>query len=112
VNLDRSSVKPVQFAIDINEADWPEFALLPRIGPAQAQSIVELRERLGRFRHHDELLKVKGIGPKTMAAIKPYLLPIETEPEVTMLEPRRKIQPPSRGAEPRGSGTRQAAGKE
>jgi competence ComEA-like helix-hairpin-helix protein len=79
VNIERSAVRPVRFTIDINQADWPEFALLPGIGPSKARGIIDLRERLGRFHDHDDLLKVRGIGPKTMAAMRPYLLPLESD---------------------------------
>lgn len=79
VDIDRTRPTPVRFAIDLNQAGRAEFALLPGIGEAKARRIVELRTRLGRFRQHEELLQVKGIGPKTMAAMRPYLMPLEPE---------------------------------
>ncbi|MCC7330644.1 MAG: helix-hairpin-helix domain-containing protein [Gammaproteobacteria bacterium] len=50
--------------VDINSADAPTLAReLKGIGLARAKAIVEYREKNGKFRSADELLKVKGIGP-------------------------------------------------
>lgn len=64
------------FQIDINEANWPEFTLLPDVGEVLARRIVESREVEGPFADHDDLTRVKGIGPKTLQKIRPYLRPI------------------------------------
>ncbi len=47
--------------ISINSANQRELELLPRIGPAMAERIIMARP----FMKIDDLLKVKGIGPKT-----------------------------------------------
>jgi comEA protein len=65
--------KSPQGKININtasEADWIE---LPGIGPAMAKRIIELREKNNGFKKLDDLLDVKGIGPKSFEKIKPYL---------------------------------------
>jgi competence protein ComEA len=64
------------FQVDINRAEWPELAQLPGIGITLAQRIVERRDTVGPFQDHDQLLEVRGIGPKTLEAIRPYLLPL------------------------------------
>lgn len=76
IDLDTAPRREARFRVDINRADWPELALLPHVGRVLARRIVESRERDGPFADHNELLRVKGIGPKTLARIKPYLLPI------------------------------------
>ena len=77
VDIDYVAAQPARFVVDINEAAAAEFALLPGIGKLKSLRIVELRDRKGRFRDHDELLEVKGIGPKTMERMRPYLLPFK-----------------------------------
>jgi len=50
--------------------------LLPGIGEMLARRIVESRREHGLFVDHEDLLRVKGIGPKTLQAMRPFLLPI------------------------------------
>lgn len=59
--------------IDLNRASAVELESLPGIGPALAKRIVEYRAREGPFRQVEDLLKVKGVGPKLLARIRPYL---------------------------------------
>jgi comEA protein len=59
--------------VDINRASEKELEKLPRIGPAMARRIVEERNRRGGFRRVEDLLEVKGIGPKTLETIRPYI---------------------------------------
>jgi len=64
---------PKLASIDINCASSQELQQLPRIGPAMARRIIEYRERNGPFQSYKDLLKVKGIGKKTLEKIKPYI---------------------------------------
>jgi len=73
VEFDRAPPLTVDFQIDVNAADWPEFTLLPGIGETLARRIVEHRAQHGPFRTIDQLAEVKGIGPKTLRRIRPYL---------------------------------------
>lgn len=54
----------------LNEASEQEFTRLPGVGASRAKAIFELRERLGRFRKVSDLLRVKGIGWKTLQRLK------------------------------------------
>lgn len=54
--------------IDVNTASAQALAALDGIGPQKAQAIVEYRQKHGPFKSVDELLNVKGIGEKTLAA--------------------------------------------
>jgi competence protein ComEA len=56
--------------------DWPELSQLPGIGEALARRIVESRQRDGEFVDHQELRRVRGIGPRTLERITPYLRPL------------------------------------
>ncbi len=69
----------LRFEIDINTAPWTELCELPRIGPALARRIIEQRQQQGPFRSSEDLLKVRGIGPKTLEGIRPYLAPVRSE---------------------------------
>ena len=52
--------------VDINTAASAELETLPGIGPALARKIVEFREQNGPFRTVDDLLKIRGIGEKSL----------------------------------------------
>jgi competence protein ComEA len=77
IEVDRQSRTTVPFRIDINSADWPELTLLPEIGENLAKRIVESRQTTGPFRDHDDLRRVRGIGPRTLERMRPYLEPVE-----------------------------------
>ena len=74
IDIDRADPQQVVFLVDINTAQWPELDLLPNIGETIARRIVESREADGPYIDHDDLLRVRGIGPKTLFGIRPYLL--------------------------------------
>ncbi|MCD5347326.1 ComEA family DNA-binding protein [Agromyces sp. S2-1-8] len=48
--------------VHLNTADVAELDMLPRIGPALAQRIIDWREANGPFTSTDQLLDVAGIG--------------------------------------------------
>ncbi len=66
---------PRSASIDIDRASAEELERLPGIGPALAARIIAERGAGGRFGGPDGLLRVRGIGPKTLARIRPYLTP-------------------------------------
>lgn len=68
--------------INVNTATAEEIANgVKGIGPSKAQLIVEYREANGAFAHVDELVKVKGIGIKTVDRIRSQItLQDETTP--------------------------------
>lgn len=57
----------------INRASADELADLPRVGPAIARRIVEVRSSRGPFRSEEDLMRVRGIGPKTARCIAPFV---------------------------------------
>ncbi len=58
--------------LNLNDADQAALEQLPGIGETKALRIIEYR-RNHPFRRIEELTKVKGIGRKTVARLKPYL---------------------------------------
>ena len=45
--------------------------MLPRVGKVIGQRFIELRQRLGRFDSVEQLVKVRGIGKKTLELLRP-----------------------------------------
>lgn len=56
--------------LDLNRATAADLEALPGVGPVLAGRIVAHRERHGAFRHPDELLAVRGIGPRLLARLR------------------------------------------
>lgn len=59
--------------VDLNLASAEELQAVPGIGPALSERIVRFREENGPFRRVDDLLKVRGIGEKSLEKMRPYL---------------------------------------
>lgn len=76
IDIERAEPIAVDFKIDVNKADWPEMALMPNIGEQLAKRIVTDRAERGPYRDLAELRRVRGIGPKTLESMKPFLLPL------------------------------------
>ena len=76
VEIDRAEPLAIKLQVDPNSADWPELCLLPDVGEQLARRIVADRQANGPFRDWDDLRRVRGIGPRTLEGMKPYLLPM------------------------------------
>jgi competence protein ComEA len=64
----------IQGPLDLNTATTKQLEALPGVGEHLARSIIASRNaRGGHFKSVDELLKIDGIGEKTLEKIRPYV---------------------------------------
>ena len=56
--------------VSLNSASAEQLSSLPGIGLKKAEAIVAYRELNGEFESVEELVNVKGIGPKMLAKLK------------------------------------------
>ena len=76
--------------VNINTAEGEQLQLLPRVGPALAERIINFREIHGPFKSIDELVAVRGIGESSLEQLRPYVaVNGETTLEVKIRLPRR-----------------------
>ena len=59
--------------ININTATQAQLETLPGIGPVKAAAIIAYRQEHGAFASVDDLIKVSGIGKKTLSDLRPYV---------------------------------------
>lgn len=76
VDIETAVPFEIRYQVDINAASWDELAQLPGIGEVLAGRIVESRELDGPFRDNTDLERVRGIGPRTMQRLQPFLVPM------------------------------------
>ena len=60
--------------VDINHADIQELEKLKGVGPAIAKRIIDYRNAHGRFTKPEDLINVRGIGPKTLEKMKDQIV--------------------------------------
>ena len=65
--------KPPAHPININTATAADLQQIPGIGPSTAQKILDTRKSYGTFKSVDDLLAIKGIGPKKLEKMRKYL---------------------------------------
>ena len=65
--------KPPAHPININTAGATDLQQVPGIGPSTAQKILDTRKSYGSFKSVDDLLAIKGIGPKKLEKMRKYL---------------------------------------
>jgi competence ComEA-like helix-hairpin-helix protein len=59
--------------MNLNTASARELERLPRIGPKTAVLIIAYRDEHGPFLRVADLVRVRGIGEKTLARLEPHL---------------------------------------
>lgn len=82
----------------LNESNAEELMTLKGVGEKRAADIVELRDRLGEFRKVSDLLRIRGIGWKTLRRLREQVVvdrPLPPEPEEEPKEPAKAAKEPS-----------------
>jgi len=59
--------------LDLNRARAGDLELLPGIGPKLAQRILDDRSTHGPYRSVDQLVRVRGIGRRTLQRLRPLV---------------------------------------
>lgn len=68
-----SKKKPPVHPVNLNSASALELQQVPGIGPSTADKILQMRKSYGAFKSVDDLLAIKGVGPKKLDKMKKYL---------------------------------------
>src|ERR1700751_2379728 len=66
--------KPPLKPININSASSDELQQVPGIGPSTAEKILQMRKSYGAFKSVDDLLAIRGLGPKRLEKMRRYLV--------------------------------------
>ncbi|MFO7784078.1 MAG: ComEA family DNA-binding protein [Thermodesulfobacteriota bacterium] len=59
--------------VPVNRSSAEDLTALPGIGPGLAWALVEYREHANGFDRVEDLLRVHGIGPRTLELLKPHI---------------------------------------
>ena len=59
--------------VNVNTATAEELQLLPGIGAARADALIQLRKQRGGFKSLEQLKDVKGIGDASLERLRPYV---------------------------------------
>ena len=60
--------------VNLNRAGARELERLPAIGPTMAKRIIEFRDSMGGFTRPEDLMKVRGIGPKKFNRLREHVV--------------------------------------
>ncbi len=62
-----------QAPVNLNQATANQLIALPGVGKVTAEKIIAYRTEQGPFTAVDDLLRVKGIGPKKLEKLRPLV---------------------------------------
>jgi len=65
--------KPPAQPVNLNTATSEQLQQVPGVGPATADKIVKMRKSYGPFKSVDDLLAIRGLGPKRLEKMRKYL---------------------------------------
>ena len=90
IEVDRVTPGSIAYTVDLNSAEWTELTILPGVGETLAKRIIAHRNENGPFRDFDDLRRVRGIGPRTLERLTPYLRPLPNLEATADQGPSRK----------------------
>jgi competence protein ComEA len=93
IEIERMPARQYEYRIDANSATWVEWSQIQGIGDGLARRIVGDREQNGPFNSVDDLSRVKGIGPKTLEHLRPW---VRVSDETAPSEPPKRKRAKSR----------------
>jgi competence ComEA-like helix-hairpin-helix protein len=102
VALSSANKKPPTQPININSADSSQLQLVPGIGPSTAEKILQMCKSYGAFKSVNDLMAIRGIGPKRLEKMRKYLTvgkpatPVAPTPQPINAKP--KPRPPTKSA--------------
>ena len=73
VALSSATKTPPTQPININTADSTQLQLVPGIGPSTAEKILQMRKSYGAFKSVNDLMAIRGLGPKRLEKMRKYL---------------------------------------
>lgn len=69
----KAAASQLRGVLNINNASAKELSLLPGVGPAKADRVVDYRKRHGNFKRVKDLRRVKGFGYKSLKKLEKWL---------------------------------------
>ena len=66
-------IKAAFALVNINSASYEELLTIKGVGPKKAQAIIEYRNTHGKFHNVDELNQIKGFSDKSVSKITPQI---------------------------------------
>jgi competence ComEA-like helix-hairpin-helix protein len=91
--------KPPAQPINLNTATSEELQLVPGIGPVTAGKILQMRKSYGSFKSVDDLLAIRGLGPKRLDKMRKYLTVGKVSPPKALPQTMQPASPPSKPSE-------------
>jgi len=73
--------KPPPAPVNLNTATAAQLQQVPGIGPSTAEKIVQMRRSYGPFKSVNDLLSIRGIGPKKLEKMRKYLVAGKISPK-------------------------------
>ena len=106
--------KPPSAPVNLNTATSAQLQQVPGIGPSTADKIVQMRKSYGPFKSVNDLLAVRGIGPKKLEKMRKYLVagkPAPKKPTTSTVKSPPSTGSPAKKTPPANSAKPSTAGK-